>query len=43
MLGVTRFRDGMPAMVTERLETTLQSYYEKTPLTLAELLDILCD
>ena len=24
-LGVTRFCDGMPAMVTERLDTTLQS------------------
>ena len=42
-LGVTRSRDGMPAMVTERLDTTLQSHYEKAPLTLAEQLHILCD
>ena len=30
-------------MVTERLDTTLQSYYEKAPLILAEQVDILCD
>ena len=42
-LGVTGSRDGTPALVTERLDTTLQSHYEKAPLPLAEQLDILCD
>ena len=42
-LGVTRSRDGTPALVTERLDTTLQSHYEKAPLPLSEQLDILCD
>ena len=42
-LGVTRSRDCTPALVTERLDTTLQSHYEKAPLPLAEQLDILCD
>ena len=42
-LGVTRSRDGTPALVTERLDTTLQSHFEKASLPLSEQLDILCD
>ena len=42
-LGVTRSRDGTPALVTELLDTTLQSHFEKAPMTLSEQLGILCD
>ena len=42
-LGVTRSRDGTPALVTERLDMTLQTLNEATSLTPVELLDILCD
>ena len=42
-LGVTRSRDGTPALVTERLDTTLRRCYETTPMTLDEQIDILCD
>ena len=41
--GVSKSRDGTPALVTERLDTTLQSFYEKAPLSLIEQFDILCD
>ena len=42
-LGVTRSRDGTPALVTERLDVTLQKLYETKSLTPVEQLDILCD
>ena len=43
--GVTRSctRSGTPALVTERLDTTLEYRYRAASMTLAELLSILCD
>ena len=42
-LGVARSRDGTPALVTEKMSTTLQKLYETSRLSTIDVLDIFSD